>query len=66
MFSETAEFAGTIVNVIGFPAPLTSVPEVARIVTDPTRPPVTVRVAIPAAAVFEPRPLTVPAPELAA
>src|SRR5450756_1934495 len=52
----------TTLKVIGLPLPGARLPEVALIVTEPARTPVTDRVATPLAAVAVPRPLTVPAP----
>ena len=56
----------TTLNVIGFPVPAANAPPEpvadAAMVMEPAELPVTVNVAMPATAVLEPRPVTVPAP----
>ena len=58
----------TTLNAMGLPVPATKAPPdpvaEAVIVTEPTALPVTVKVATPATAVLEPRPVTAPVPEV--
>ena len=55
-------------NAMGFPVPAAKAPPdpvaEAVIVTEPATLPVTVKVATPATAVLEPRPVTLPVPEV--
>ena len=52
----------TTVNVIGFPVPAANEPPDAPIVTEPAVAPVTVMFAMPATALTEPTPVTLPVP----
>ena len=60
----------TTLNAMGFPVPAAKAPPEpvaeAVMVTEPGWPPVTVRVATPATAMLEPRPVTVPVPDVLA